>query len=66
MLNFYLQATKVCKEVKEEEMQLTAQEEEVRAERSMLIKRLASTIAGRSDSLSLSFFFLLLGRDEKH
>ncbi|XP_047495897.1 uncharacterized protein LOC125043703 [Penaeus chinensis] len=38
-------ATKVCKEVKEEEIRLTAQEEEVRAERSMLIKRLASTIA---------------------
>ncbi|XP_042876364.1 uncharacterized protein LOC122256006 isoform X3 [Penaeus japonicus] len=46
-------ATKVCKEVKEEEMQLTAQEEEVRAERSMLIKRLASTIADQGEETKM-------------
>ncbi|XP_063611368.1 uncharacterized protein LOC134785049 isoform X2 [Penaeus indicus] len=46
-------ATKVCKEVKEEEIRLTAQEEEVRAERSMLIKRLASTIADQGDDTKM-------------
>nr|XP_027210138.1 uncharacterized protein LOC113803550 isoform X2 [Penaeus vannamei] len=46
-------ATKVCKEVKEEEMRLTAQEEEVRAERSVLIKRLASTIADQGEDTKM-------------
>lgn len=46
-VNCLLQSTKVCEMLRVEEMKLWLQEEKIRHERSSMIKKLASLIAGK-------------------